>query len=116
MRFAAFFGVLCACASSIQAQITTDNSLTPEELVALLVGPDVQVSNITFTGTATQRGTFVNNNGNLPISEGIVLSTGDLSLLVGPNDQSGAGMNVGGGAYPDLNTLSGVTTFDAAIL
>lgn len=115
-RSFALLGVLFVWTLSIQAQITTDNSLTPEELVTLLVGPDVQVSNVTFTGTATQRGTFVNNNGNLPIGEGIVLSTGDLSLLVGPNNQSGAGMNVGGGAYPDLNTLSGVNTFDAAVL
>ena len=101
---------------SLQAQITTDNSLTPEELVALLVGPDVQVSNIVFTGTATQSGTFVNNNGNLPIGEGIILSTGDISFLVGPNSQTGAGTNVGGAGYPDLNTLSGVNTFDAVIL
>ena len=115
-RSFALLGVLFVWTLSIQAQITTDNSLTTEELVTLLVGPDVQVSNVTFTGTATQRGTFVNNNGNLPIGEGIVLSTGDLSLLVGPNNQSGAGMNVGGGAYPDLNTLSGVNTFDAAVL
>jgi gliding motility-associated-like protein len=116
LRHAAILSVLWIASLNLQAQITTDNSLTPEELVALLVGPDVQVSNISFTGTATQRGTFLNNNGNLPIAEGIVLSTGDLALLVGPNNQSGAGANVGGGAYPDLNTLSGVTTFDAAVL
>lgn len=110
----AFFVVLFS--SSAIAQITTDNSLTPEELVALLVGPDVEVSNISFTGVASQRGTFVNNNGNLPIAEGIVLSSGDIALLVGPNSQSNAGTNVGGAGYPDLNTLSGVNTFDAAVL
>lgn len=101
---------------NLHAQITTDNSLTPEELVALLVGPDVQVSNIAFTGTATQSGTFVNNNGNLPIGEGIILSTGDISLVVGPNNLGNAGSDTGGGGYPDLNTLSGVTTFNAAVL
>lgn len=101
---------------NLHAQITTDNSLTPEELVALLVGPDVQVSNIAFTGTATQSGTFVNNNGNLPFGEGIILSTGDIALVVGPNNSGSAGLDTGGGGYPDLNTLSGVTTFNAAVL
>ena len=116
LRSAAIFSLLWMACLSLQAQITTDNSLTPEELVALLVGPDVQVSNIAFTGTATQSGTFVNNNGNLPIGEGIILSTGDISLVVGPNNSGSAGLDTGGGGYPDLNTLSGVTTFNAAVL
>ena len=113
---AAMFGLLWIAGLSLQAQITTDNSLTPEELVSLLVGPDVQVTNIAFTGTATQSGTFVNNNGNLPIGEGIILSTGDIALVVGPNNSGSAGLDTGGGGYPDLNTLSGVTTFNAAVL
>ena len=116
LRSAAIFSFLWIACLNLQAQITTDNSPTPEDLVALLVGPDVQVSNIVFTGTATQSGTFVNNNGNLPIGEGIILSTGDIALVVGPNNSGSAGLDTGGGGYPDLNTLSGVTTFNAAVL
>lgn len=116
LRRTAIFSLLWIACLGLEAQITTDNSPTPEELVALLVGPDVQVSNIVFTGTATQSGTFVNNNSNLPIGEGIILSTGDISLVVGPNNSGSAGTDTGGGGYPDLNTLSGVTTFNAAIL
>ena len=57
-RSAAIFSLLWIAGLNLQAQITTDNSPTPEELVALLVGPDVQVSNIAFTGTDVQRGSF----------------------------------------------------------
>ena len=113
--FLSFF--VCALVFvSARAQITTDNSLTPEELVALLVGPDVPVSNIAFTGTDIQRGSFVNNNGNLTIDEGIVLSTGNIALMTGPNTTGSAGENVGGGGYPDLTTLGEQNTYDAAVL
>ena len=102
--------------SGLQAQITTDNSPTPEELVSFLVGPDVQVSNVSFSGALSQRGTCLNNNSNLTISEGIVLSSGDISLMIGPNDNTSAGLNVNGVGNADLDNLSGQTTFDAAIL
>ena len=98
LRSAAIFSLLWIACLSLQAQITTDNSPTPEELVTLLVGPDVQVSNIAFTGTDIQRGSFVNNNGNLTIGEGIVLSTGNIALMAGPNTTGSAGEIVGGGA------------------
>ena len=116
LRSAAIFSLLWIACLNLEAQITTDNSPTPEELVALLVGPDVQVSNIAFTGTDIQRGSFVNNNGNLTIGEGIVLSTGNIALMAGPNTTGSAGEIVGGGGYPDLTTLGGQNTNDAAVL
>ena len=116
LRSAAIFSLLWIAGLNLQAHITTDNSPTPEELVARLVGPDVQVSNIVFTGTATQRGNFVNNNGNLTIGEGIVLSTGNIALMAGPNTTGSAGEIVGGGGYPDLTPLGGQNTNDAAVL
>ena len=117
LRSAAMFGLLWIASLSLQAQITTDNSLTPEELVALLVGPDVQVSGVEFAGDSLQMGAFENNNGNLTISAGIVLSSGNIEELTGPNDNGGTtGVINGQGGYDDLQTLANINTNDAAIL
>ena len=108
------FGILIGFAAN--AQITTDNSPTAEQLVQLLVGPDVEVSNVIFTGSALQKGTFLNNNSNLTISQGIVLSTGDIALMVGPNNTGSAGISNNGSGDPDLEILAEQNTNDAAVL
>ena len=60
--------------SAIHAQVTV-TTVTPAEAVAALVGPDLEVTNITFTGDAIQLGVFQNAAGNFPIANGIILST-----------------------------------------
>ena len=99
------------------AQITTDSSPSNEELVQLLVGPDVQISNVGFSGDILQRGSFENNDGNLTISSGIVLSSGNIEELTGPNDEGGAtGPITGVGGNDDLTALAEINTNDAAVL
>ena len=117
LRRTVIFSLLWIACLNLQAQITTDNSLTPEELVTLLVGPDVDISNVEYVGDPLQMGAFENNNGNLTISAGIVLSSGAITELTGPNDQGGAtGVVTGQGGYADLETLANINTNDAAIL
>ena len=65
------FLVLCSLG---QAQLTV-TTVTPAEAVAALVGPDLEVSNITFTGDAIQVGVYENAGGNFPIANGVILST-----------------------------------------
>jgi len=64
-----------------------------------------------------QRGSFEAQNSNLSLSSGIILATGGISLLEGPNNQVGASVSVqGAGGYEDLETLANVSTADAAVL
>lgn len=111
------FGFVAILSEYSFAQIAIDNTLTPQQLVQdVLVGQGVQVSNVTFTGTAAQRAFFNGTASNIGLGEGVILSTGDVNTSIGPNNAGGAGTSQGGGADADLQLLSGVTTFDAAIL
>jgi gliding motility-associated-like protein len=57
-----------------KAQLTV-TTVTPAEAVAALVGPDLEVSNISFTGDAIQLGVYQDAGGNFPIGNGVILST-----------------------------------------
>lgn len=116
--------VLVAAPATMMGQLTVDNTLTPEQLVQnVLLGTGVTVSNITFNGGSAatlseQAGTFDGTSANIGIPSGVILATGNVNVALGPND--GGGTSEGGGNFgfgdPDLETLSGVTTNDAAIL
>ena len=98
-------------------QLTTDDNLTIEQIVEdYLVGTGVQVFNITYSGTDDARGIFNSQNANVGIDDGVMLATGPISNAIGPNNSSGQTGNIGGNGDPDLTTISGVNTNDAAIL
>jgi len=118
------------------------NGYTPNQLVRdVLMGTGVEASNVSFTGTDVQRGYFDGSNSNIGIGSGVVLSTGNIAVGIGPNDtgdasfpyDSGCGVpesNIpaseqgpGGLCRPgddDLNALlppnANTQTFDAAVL
>lgn len=99
------------------AQLVVDGTLTPEELVEdILVGEGVTVSNITYTGVASQRGYFDGTASNIGLDGGVILSSGDINIAVGPNNAGGAGQAVSGAGDPDLAALAGVTSVDAVLL
>lgn len=118
-------GAALLVGTATQAQLTIQTNLTPEQLVRdVLVGSCVEVFNVTFNG---QPGTILNEqagkftagaNVNLGLPTGVILGSGNVLGAVGPNN-SGS-YSLGGGNFnfgdPDLTTLSGVTTHDAAIL
>ena len=109
------FGLLAATEAS--AQLVVDNTLTPQQLVEdILLGQGVVASNITFTGTNVQRAYFDGTNSNIGLPEGVILSSGNVNTAIGPNNAGGAGTGVGGAGDDDLELLSGVNSFDAAIL
>ena len=80
---------------------TNFNNLTPDELVSLILGAGVTVSNIKVTqergngdnGTLNSYLAIGSFNGGLSedigIESGVVLSTGNISDLAGPNDNDG---------------------------
>ena len=119
-RFALpLLGFLLALGLSTQAQLVTDNTVTPEQaLVDFLLGEGVEVSNITFSGDLNQIGSFDASATNIEIPDGIMLATGDIDVAIGPNNAGGAGLGGGnfGAGDDDLTALSTFNTNDAAIL
>lgn len=110
--------------STSKAQLTVQNTQTPAQLVQnVLVGGGVQIFNIQFNGQpgniiTPQAGTFNGVNSNIGINNGILLTTGDITVAPGPNNSgsSTTTTNPPSGSDPDLNTISGNITYDKAVL
>lgn len=103
------------------ASIVADlNTISPEDLIDALIGtgPDaITVSNITYTGAAHAAGTFTDFTDVFGFESGIVLSSGNISFIEGPNTNDGISANNGLPGDADLNLLiPGYTTHDATIL
>jgi hypothetical protein len=110
-------GKLLLKSASIVADLTT---LTPEELVGALIGtgPNTPtISNVSFTGAPSAAGTFTDLTNVFGFEKGIVLSTGDISYIQGPNTSDGTSQNNGLPGDADLNALiPGYLTNDATVL
>jgi len=124
---------------SLSAQLTVNyNTLSTNQLVQdVLVGEGVDVSGVTFSGDARQRGFFDGSSSNIGINSGVILATGNIFVAEGPNDLTNATLPEDSGCGTpedpppfqgpgglclsgdsDLNSiLAGSTvTFDAAVL
>jgi gliding motility-associated-like protein len=114
------FLLLLTVSQRAQAQLIVSGTQTPAQLVQnVLIGSGVTVSNITFSGAASQRGSF-NCVGacNIGIGSGVILNSGSNTAAIGPNNSTGAGMDTPAGSDPDLNALhpTGTNAQDAAVL
>lgn len=107
--------------------ITQDTNAT--NLVNTLVGGGITVvGSPTFTGSVVQGGTFTDGTSTVGFNEGIVLSSGDVNAIAGPNTNPDVESLGGGGETDDLSTdlerpgdadlstASGFDTYDAAVL
>lgn len=100
-----------------QAQLTVQGGQTPQQLVQnVLLSPGVIVSNIQFSGSPTQIGSFDGQNSNIGIGSGVIISSGDIINAPGPNNLTSAGSSLLGPGDADLESLTNNTTEDAAIL
>jgi uncharacterized repeat protein (TIGR01451 family) len=95
---------------------TIGETLTPVDVADALVGEGVTVSNVTYTGANEAGGTFSGGTGVVGFEDGIILSSGTLGNVVGPNVDDGITTSHAGPGDEDLDTLSGFTTNDAAVL
>jgi hypothetical protein len=114
-----FAGVLVAPgrASAAPWSVTSlSQGLTATQLAQSLVGPGITVNSATFTGDTLAAGTFSDPAASVGLADGIVLSSGDVHDVVGPNENEDTttAFNTAGSA--DLTALAGATTFDAALL
>lgn len=114
-------------AATVADGITTTDlaavGMSPAALAAALVGPGVTVSNVTYSGADAQAGSIhVVDPAVVSFNDGIILSSGDIADVVGPNKSDGITGDMAGPADPDLNALIADTqtvypmTFDAASL
>jgi hypothetical protein len=90
--------------------------VTANQLATSLVGPGVTVNSAAFTGDSTAAGLFNDPAASVGLASGIVLSSGDVHDVVGPNTSPSSGKDLGELGDADLTTLSGQPTFDAASL
>ncbi|MBK8340261.1 MAG: choice-of-anchor L domain-containing protein [Flavobacteriales bacterium] len=112
-----------ALALSCPAQLSIDNTQTANNLVQnVLLGGGVTVSNITFNGVPGnnvfgQLAAFNSTSANVGINSGLLLTTGDVTVAFGPNNNTGAGSPAAPSASdPDLALLANVPINDAAVL
>ncbi|MEJ6582589.1 MAG: choice-of-anchor L domain-containing protein [Crocinitomicaceae bacterium] len=106
-------------------QIAVTNTLTPAQLVNnVLIGSGVTAANITINGSAANansiqsQATYFNQNGTtFPIADGMLLSTGQGSLAVGPNN-SGSSSLTGPQSVtdPDMAMIATGTMFGGVVL
>lgn len=119
-RFVAYLLLTIGFSNAALAQLTVDGNYNPQQLVEdVLVGQGVQVSNFQFGGNGDAIGYFDGSNSNIGVSEGIIISTGNIADAPGPNGtpNSDFGTAFNGPGDPVLTQISGAgVTNDAAVL
>ncbi|MGB0916542.1 MAG: choice-of-anchor L domain-containing protein, partial [Flavobacteriales bacterium] len=105
---------------TVNAQISVDQASSTSEVEALvenvLLGSCVTASNISYTGPASASGTFDASGTTFTMQNGILLTTGEADVAIGPNDDDNDGDNQGRGGDADLTVLATESTFDAVVL
>jgi PKD repeat protein len=93
-------------------------SLSAADLADALVGEGVAVSNAVYTGADSSGGTFefTGDHDVIGIADGIILSSGWLSDVEGPNSGPATTRQLGTPGDADLTALSGFATYDASVL
>ena len=114
-------GPISPCCNPTSDDLWVDKGPTPQQLAQLVMGPNVTVSNVKYTGDPTSRGIFGGGSkAGLPIDTGVIFATGDITIAIGPNNApaAGSGYNLPGDS--DLNNIisayTSYSTEEAAVL
>ena len=90
--------------------------LKPAQVVDLLTGEGATISNIKITGANTAIGSF-DAGASLGIDSGVVLSTGNISDVPGPNSSESTGADLSSEGHPALDAIvDPFETEDAIVL
>ena len=125
-----FFSFICCNTIFVSAQITVDDTKTPQELVEnILVNSSCASVNLVqeigdnLTPGKKSYGYFTNGGGSFPFTEGVILSTWSIENAPGPVllDPFTGYSNLGGGASTwvgdkDLDDILGITSKNATVL
>jgi flagellar motor protein MotB len=108
---------MLATAMALPAQMAVKQERQPTALVKeVLIGPGILVDNVHFAGMIAALGEFSNPTVAPLFSSGIILSTGNATDMVGPNDNPRTSTVNGTPGDKNLYTLAGGRTFDGAKL
>ena len=115
--FVATFFSSIAAAQLVVAPID-GSTVTANTMANALLGSNsgIVINNASYTGANGASGQFSGGTGIISIGGGILLTSGSVNNVVGPNNDSGASTQNGLAGDPDLTTLAGVNTFDASVL
>lgn len=75
-------------AAGLVTQDMGAGGLQPADLIAALIGPGVNVTNIQFNGAPVAAGTFSGGTGIVGFAQGLMLSSGDIASVLGPQNLS----------------------------
>jgi hypothetical protein len=90
--------------------------LTPDDLGDSLAGEGITISSVTYTGADVAAGGFSGGTDIIGFDAGVVLGSGSVNNIVGPNIADDITTENGTPGDTDLDDLSGFTTYDAAVL
>lgn len=98
--------------------VTQDlNTITPNDLANSLLGSGVTINSVGYTGANIAAGTFSGGTGIIGFEQGIILSSGNIKNVIGPNVQDGITAFNGLPGDSDLALLiPGYSTHDASVL
>ncbi|MCS7035230.1 MAG: choice-of-anchor L domain-containing protein [Saprospiraceae bacterium] len=99
--------------------VTSQGSSAAQLVTNVLIGGDCfDVKNISSRGNSQSRGTFSQGQSTINISNGVVLCTGPISILPGPNNLPNANSGFGDDSPndPSLATLTNGNQFDVSII
>ncbi len=119
MKTITFFATVLLITFSLVsvAQIEIYQGVDPVELVEMIAGPDVIFDNAQYIGADVARGSFSNGEYTGQVfNYGVFLTSGAGYIISGPNSSCSSGVNNGLPGDATLTGISGVTTYDAALL
>ena len=92
-------------------------TLTAADLVDALVGPGIETTAEAYSYVSQASGTFSGGTGIIGFESGVLLTSGNVENVVGPNQFDALGTVNEAPGDPDLTVLAGgATTRDASIL
>src|SRR5689334_12246334 len=92
------------------------NTLTLQQLVQSLLGPGVVASNVVCNAAPIAAGPFLGGAPIIGLDRGIILSSGNIASVIGPNASDSTSTVTGTPGDPQLNALTTSPTFDACTL
>jgi gliding motility-associated-like protein len=105
--------VLTVLSIKVEAQLTVNTAVTANDLAATISGQGVIISNPVLTCPNGSYAVFSEISGALGMTDGILLSTGDVNLAIGPNNQVGEGsVTTSSATDPDLTAINSAATID----
>lgn len=114
--FILLFLCLLLNTSLLRSQITTTANGNAQQLVESIMGKGYTVTNSKLTCPTNASGTFVNITSNIGLGKGIILTTGSIDNIKGPNNNTGEGTPNNGAGDTELDNVTKVKTMDACVL